>query len=187
MPEEFLPIEDKMKNINTRNNQLGFSLVEALVILAISSIIAAIAMPSWQSMIVNNKIDSAQKSLRSSLQLARSMAISQGTPIYITAASEGFHKGWVLSSSASTSFEQCNIESPQQERQCLGVAKPSEGLSITADNDRTRISLTATGTVGDGSVELLVCDEGRSNEVRGRVIELSAAATITSNTVASCS
>jgi type IV fimbrial biogenesis protein FimT len=59
-------------------NQIGFTLVELMVTIAIVGILAAIAMPNFQSMIQANRIQSAAAEFQAGLALARAEAIKRG-------------------------------------------------------------------------------------------------------------
>ncbi len=58
----------------------GFTLVEVLVTIMIMGIIAAIAIPSWWSVVEGRAVDSATNQLVSDLRLAHTQASNQLTP-----------------------------------------------------------------------------------------------------------
>lgn len=58
-------------------------MVELLVILTISAILVAMAVPSFQAMIQNNRISSAVNALVASMDLARSEAIRRNGPVVV--------------------------------------------------------------------------------------------------------
>lgn len=61
----------------------GFTLVELLVILTISAILVAMAVPMFTAMIRNNTVSSAVNSLVASMDLARSEAIRRNGPVVV--------------------------------------------------------------------------------------------------------
>lgn len=56
----------------------GFTMVEVLVVLTISAILLAMAIPSFQAMIQSNRISSATNSMLAAMDLARSEAVRRG-------------------------------------------------------------------------------------------------------------
>ena len=61
--------------------QRGFSLLELMIAVAIFSIVMAIALPSFQSMLDNAKTKAVAESILSGLRLARSEAIKRNAPM----------------------------------------------------------------------------------------------------------
>ena len=66
--------------------QSGLTLIELLVAVAVLAILLSIGMPSFQSMVAQNRATSAANELQSTLQFARSTAIAQARPVTVCAA-----------------------------------------------------------------------------------------------------
>lgn len=63
--------------------QLGFSLVELVIVIAIFGILASFAVPSYQQMIENTKIKTATDAILSGFQIARAEAVKRNTNVQL--------------------------------------------------------------------------------------------------------
>ncbi len=61
----------------------GFSLVQIMIALAIMGILGAIALPSFQTQIADNKTETKSKEVVNGIKLARSEAMKRGIPVSI--------------------------------------------------------------------------------------------------------
>ncbi len=62
----------------------GFTLTELLIVVAISGILAAMAVPSYQDMIERNQLKQAAESLKSDLMFARTEAIKRSMDVVVS-------------------------------------------------------------------------------------------------------
>lgn len=81
--------------------QRGFSLIELMVGLIVLAILMAIAVPSYQSLIAEQRARATVSDLHSALALARSEAIKLNRQITLAPASDGWSAGWLISSPVS--------------------------------------------------------------------------------------
>jgi len=61
----------------------GFTMIELLVVITISAILVATAIPSFQRFIARNRASNASNDLLAALQLARAEAIRRGAPVSV--------------------------------------------------------------------------------------------------------
>ncbi len=72
----------------------GFTLIEVLVVVAIISILATMAVPSFRNMILSNRAAGAASALQVSLNLARSEAVRRGSDARVTIAANAVAGQW---------------------------------------------------------------------------------------------
>ena len=92
------------------NTHRGFTLIEAVVTIAVLGILLSIAIPSFSKMIERNRIASGTNEFRTALMLARSEAVTRSIPMTICVSDDGsscnstlkdYAKGWII-------FSDCN-------------------------------------------------------------------------------
>jgi type II secretion system protein H len=66
----------------------GFTLIEAMVVVALVAILAALAVPSFSTMIANQRVSSAAQELQTLLSFARAEAVYKRTPTAVTATGQ---------------------------------------------------------------------------------------------------
>jgi type IV fimbrial biogenesis protein FimT len=89
---------------NNRNNN-GFTLIEAMITIAVAGILLSIAIPSFSKMIERNRISSATSEFMAAMMLTRSEAVTRTIPVSICPSDTGtscnttlnnYAKGWVI-------------------------------------------------------------------------------------------
>jgi type IV fimbrial biogenesis protein FimT len=137
-------------------NHSGFTLIELMVTVALAAILVTLAIPSFRTMVLDNRLVTAANAFVADANLARSEAIKRGTTVSIVANAGGWTNGWAVK---------------------LGVA----GTTLkVADALKDTVTATAAGGVStftfspDGSSSatdtLHVCD-GRTGEA-GKAISI---------------
>jgi len=102
----------------------GFTLVEALTVLAVVAVLAAIAMPSLANVLAAQRLRAAGTDLMSSLLLARSEAIKRNARIVVAPRTPGDWKsGWRVATAATN--EQVDRKEPLGVRVDVSLA-PAE-------------------------------------------------------------
>lgn len=81
----------------------GFTLIELMVTLSVAAILIAVAVPSFGSLISDNRISSSVSAFNQTLNLARSEAVRRGTVVsvcrssdQITCTNTPWDRGWLV-------------------------------------------------------------------------------------------
>lgn len=67
--------------VQTMNRQIGFTLIELMLTVAIAAILLTVGVPSFRDLILNNRIVTQTNDLLGALSLARSEAIKRGVRV----------------------------------------------------------------------------------------------------------
>ncbi len=150
--------------------QLGFTLVELMITVAIMAILATIGVSSFTSLVHTSRLSSATNEMMASLHLARSEAIKRnsrvalcpsagGTPPFCS-TSGGWHQGWLVFHDPNKNAVRDADETVILTRQALPA-----GLSVTGNgSDATYISYAPTGA--SQTVTLTLCNAGSPGSAR---------------------
>jgi type IV fimbrial biogenesis protein FimT len=158
------------KNQNCLQCQQGFTLVELMIVLSLTAILMKLAVPAFQDVIRNNKVQTAANSLASAVGLARSEAVKRGTYVTIcpttnntscTASSTAWAGGWMVFIDTGVSTD------PAANTPAVGTVllagTATKNLTISAFN-------TTTGT-GTGVDFLRVSSRGALTAVRSFTVK----------------
>ena len=142
--------------------QLGLTLIELMVTLAVVAVTLSIGVPSFQGMASSNRMSSAANSLIGALNVARSEAIKRGARVNVAATSTttNWTSGWKV---------QLNSDST-----AIGTIKafdPLTGMQITGTS--AQYQFLPTGFLALSAAETItVCDSSLTGET-GRKITIS--------------
>lgn len=116
-----------------RHNHSGFTLLELLIVVTIVAILSAIAAPSFQTMLLNNRLASATNDLLADLALARSESARQGKRVTLCISSDG---------------ESCGSGSSWQAGRIIFLDESGSGTTGTVDSGETifRVTTAETGS-----------------------------------------
>jgi len=84
-----------------RQTEHGFSLVELMVSLVLLGILLGIAIPSYRSLIAEQRIRTTMADLHSALALVRSEAVKRNRSMTLTCIDDSWTKGWRVASPVS--------------------------------------------------------------------------------------
>lgn len=87
-----------------RPYQHGFTLIEAIVTLAISAILTAMAAPSFLNMLDKRRIGTSANAIYSSLQEARSVAVTEGTNVSGCLTNDGLNCNDTVNKGSAAQF-----------------------------------------------------------------------------------
>jgi type IV fimbrial biogenesis protein FimT len=116
-----------------RQEQLGFSLVELMIVVVIFGVLAAFAVPSYQQMIQNSQIKTATEAIVTGFQVARGEAVSRNTSVQLE-----------LGASNSSAWSVCLKPTP------AGACKTADIIQTRLASDGSSDKITATPTPAGG-------------------------------------
>ena len=77
----------------SRRTQGGFTLIELMIVIILLAVIAAIAVPGFQTLLENNQVTATSNRLVGSLNFARSEALREGRQVTVQAMGGDWDKG----------------------------------------------------------------------------------------------
>lgn len=153
----------------------GFTLAEALVTLAIVAVLAGIAIPSVADGIRNTRLKTQVNDLVLALQLARSEAVKQGTPVTLCKSADrascgrgiDWEAGWIVFADADRDRVVDAGEAILRQHGAL-----PEGYSLRGNsNVASAISFDATGVTANSGT-LVLCQQRQPQRARAVVVNL---------------
>lgn len=168
--------------MNARKNA-GFSLTEMLTTVGISGILAATALPSFDGLIADSRLDAASDRLISAVTLARSEAITRNAPVSICKSSGSactvggdWGDGWIV----FVDLDGNGLRNTATEALVyVEQDQLPDTLSFSEVNYTTAITYRADGSVANtGNIGVCTAEHGGIN------IAISAVGRAAKNTVA---
>lgn len=152
-------------------HQHGFTLVELMITIVIFGILLTVAVPSFTSYILNQRVKTSAFELTAALSYARSEAIKLNTDVQLSEDDSGWG-GWTMVRTDTNAV--------------LRVWERPERLSITTNPaDVGAISFQRDGRA-DSLVTFTICDADASSAVARRLIRLDASGRTSLNRGQNC-
>lgn len=155
--------------------QAGFTLIELMIALVMVGIITAIAIPSFDNAVANNRVSSTANNVVGALNLARVEAAQRGTNVTISSVSGGGNWG----SQGYRIWLDADADGNYDAGEELRVFDAAQGaLTLTETSNTPGINFTASG-FASGALVLNLCSTDTNVDDRQIAISLSGRVGIT--------
>ncbi|SEB14181.1 GspH/FimT family pseudopilin [Variovorax sp. YR216] len=81
---------------SARRHVTGFTLIELITTVVVLAVLVGVALPSFRSFVINQRLRNASFDMMASLTLARSEAITRARTVSFTKGSTSWDKGWTV-------------------------------------------------------------------------------------------
>lgn len=149
------------------HEQYGYTLIELLVTLSLTALLATLSAPMFSDMAMQARLDTATDQLHRAIRHTRNAAVARDAPVVMRATGSGWERGWTVF----------------VDRDADGHFQSGEDRLRTASPLPTRITVTANAGIGEalhyqsdggtrrpsGSLQmgtLHVCQRGAAGTVR---------------------
>lgn len=179
---------NRATHIACKLRQIGFTMIELLITLAVLTILLAIGIPSFAGLMASTQVTNATNELLSAFAQARSEAIRRGQRVTICISGNGaqctnagnWDQGWIIFSDATRAGNVANVDAGEviihNNRINLtgitiqGAAALPRYISFSSDGQ----SRTLAGAIQAGNIEVCSTSTALSNNNRARRLLINA-------------
>jgi type IV fimbrial biogenesis protein FimT len=167
------------------DHEMGFTLIELMVTLAVAAIVLTVAVPSFQDLVRNNRLATQANQLVSALNLARSEAVKRGVRVTVCktdapdaaepscSATANWQQGFIVfvDNTHLAGNSKGVIDEPDERIRVFGALTGStlqggdnfaEGISYLASGVSEGIKADGAKGLADGTFTLCSSGEGRA-------------------------
>lgn len=148
----------------------GFTFVELMMTLAIVAILSAVAAPSFNNIIQDNKLVTQLNSLQASLSFARSEAIKRNNFVTVCSSNDAkncigdWNKGWIV-------FVDNDVDNTVDTDEPILQVVGATASKNTINFNRSRVAYTGTGIARGGSNGTFTfCDSRGETSAKGIIV-----------------
>lgn len=142
----------------TKRAARGFTLIELMVTVSVAAVLLAVAAPSFNSVVINNRLSGYANSWVASAQLARSEAIKRNSPVTLCrsangstcAASGTWDQGWVVRHATTNTVIQVQQALPDR-YDMTGSVYTIDFQSVGAGATVATVKICPTPALSDGA------------------------------------
>ena len=159
----------------TAENQKGLTLLELLIVVSIASILLSVGVPSFRSVIMDNRLSDQSNAFVASINAARSSAVRYQRNVTVCPVADfeaanlscangtDWSNGWMV-------WVDTNRDSATSPGEVLTVQEPMHDSLSFQSIVASDLTYDARGFLVDGGDDLVMCDDRTGEE--GRLIRI---------------
>ena len=151
--------------------QQGFTIIELMITVALIAVLAAVGIPSFQTMVASNRVISSINEFHAGLRLARMEAVKRGDSVVMCSTNNysscggTWGDGWLI-------YQDADGDNSVDADEIIRVGDPvHSGYSLTFSGGGNSITFLARGLTDSQSGTFQLCDaDGEAERARGIIL-----------------